>query len=73
MGAMVKTEGKVCKMVSFERWKKTREQLNWFTQFLPDVKPLENCGLEIFDGDCPSGCIPHKETRLKRGFFGLCV
>ena len=69
-GCLVKiSETQVNKCVTIERWKKTKECLNWFTQFCVDVEPLPNCHLEYLKTDCPEGYFPHKEALSKRGFL----
>ena len=62
-GAVVSTESKVIKCVSQERWLKTREVINWFTQFV-DVEQVPNCTLENYDGDCPQGHMPFKRQSV---------
>ena len=67
-GAVISTENGLSKCVSQERWIKTRESINWFTQFC-SVNPVPNCTLQKEQSNCPAGCIPHKKALSLRGFL----
>ena len=67
-GAVVATSDSLIKSVSQDRWTKTRESINWFTQF-SEMKNVKECSLEHYNGSCPTGHIPHKRALSLRGFL----
>jgi hypothetical protein len=64
-GTVIHTDGKkVEKMVSEERWEKTRSRIRWI-----DRQLTNDPGDDDVDHNCPVGHLPHKRLESIRGFL----